>query len=124
MVEAGSVDATTASFAASAALPSTAAIAPARLAGVPMPCGSGVRSTSRAARAPARDATSESVEFETPSQTTSTARSPGVAEATSAIASSLREWTRPRSQTPATQAAGVSSKWSRSEGALTPQLSQ
>ena len=60
---------------------------------------------------------SESTELETPSHTTSTARWPSTAIA---IASSLRVWRMPRSQTPATHGAGTSSKWSRGLGALVP----
>ncbi len=85
-----------------------------------MPRGNGVRRVSSAARAPASEATSESVELDTPSRTTSTARQPGASSASSAIASSLRLWTMPRSQTPATQEAGVSRKWSRSLACLVP----
>ena len=55
--------------------------------------------------------------LETPSQTTSTTRWPSTAIA---IASSLRVCRMPRSQTPATQGAGCSSKWSRGLGALVP----
>ena len=76
--------------------------------------------TSRAARAAARLATSESVEFETPSHTTRTAWLPGSARASSATASSLREWRTPRSHTAATHAAGCSVKWSRGLRALAP----
>ena len=55
--------------------------------------------TSRAARAAARLAMSESTEFDTPSQTTRTAWLPGSARASSATASSLRWWRTPRSHT-------------------------
>ena len=51
---------------------------------------------------------SESVEVETPSQTTRTAREPGSASAAIAVASSLRWCLIPRSQTAATQLAGCS----------------
>ena len=66
----------------------------------------------------------ESSVLDTPSSTTSTARSPGVSEASIAIASSLRVCLMPRSHTPATQVAGCSRKWSRSVGALVPHWSQ
>ncbi len=122
--ESGSVTATIAVLAAAAASASTLATAASRLCGVPIPAGSGIRSTSRAARAPARDATSESTEFETPSMTTSTAREPGSAPANSAIASSLRCLRTALSHTPATQGAGCSRKWSRSVGAFVPHSRQ
>ena len=117
----GSVTAMIAVFAAAAASVKTLVTAASLLCGVPIPAGSGVRSTSRAARAPAREATSESTRLETPSRTTRTAREPGFSLASSAMASSLRLFFAPLSHTPATQVAGVSRKWSRSLGALVPQ---
>ena len=84
----------------------------------PARAGAEAASTSRAARAPARLATSESIEDETPSQTTSTARVPGSGSAATATASSLRGCRTPRSQTAATQGAGCSTKWSRGLGRL------
>ncbi len=79
-----------------------------RLSAVPMPRGSGVRSTSSAAFAPASEPAWESSVFETPSRTTSTARPPGFSDASSAIASSLRVCRMPLSHTPATHDAGCS----------------
>ena len=59
----------------------------------------------------------ESVAMETPSQTTSTARLTRRARSRcSAMASSLRACRLPMSQTPPTQAAGVSTKWLRGSG--------
>ena len=58
-------------------------------------------------RAPARLATSESIEVETPSQTTRTAREPGSGSAAIAVASSLRWCRMPRSQQAATQRGGL-----------------
>ena len=74
--------------------------------------------------AAASEATSESCELETPSHTTSAARDPGLASAQVARASSFRVCATPRSQTAPTQAAGASSKCSRSVGALAPQWVQ
>ena len=93
--------------------PAPAAAAASALSAVPSPRGRAGASTSRLARAAARAARSESVEDETPSQTTRTARPPGSGSANRAIASSLRECRTPRSQTPATHGAGASRKWSR-----------
>ncbi len=118
------VFAMTASFAASTAASRAFAVAATCAAAVPMPLGDEEASTSRAARAAARLATSESVEEETPSQTTSTAWLPGSSLASSATASSLREWRTPRSHTAATQGAGCSVKWSRRLRALAPHLLQ
>ena len=73
-----------------------------RVAAVPIPWGLETASTSRAARAAARLATSESVDEETPSHTTSTAWLPGSDPACRATASSLRVCRTPRSQTAAT----------------------
>jgi len=122
--DAGSVLATTAVLAAAAAEVSTLVAAASALSAVPMPCGIAGRSTSRAARAPAKDATSESFDEDTPSHTTSTARRGAASSAHRAIASSLRVCTIPRSHTPPTQAVGASRKWSRSLAALRPQDSQ
>ena len=91
---------------------------------MPRPRGCEAASTSRAARAAARLATSESMELDTPSQTTSTAREPGSGSAAVATASSLRACRTPRSQTAATHGAGCSTKWSRGMTALAPQVSQ
>ncbi len=115
---------TTASLAASTASAKTLVTADVLPSGVPMPCGSGARSTPTAALAPASDAMWESSVLETPSSTISTARSPGFSPASNAIASSLRLCLMPRSQTPATHVAGCSRKWSRSVGALVPHWSQ
>ena len=124
LVEPSGVVSDTALLAAATASAKVFVTTESRLSGVPMPCGSGGRNTSSAAFAPASEAMWESSVLETPSSTTSTARSPGVSEASSAIASSLRECLMPRSQTPATQLAGCSRKWSRSVGALVPHWSQ
>ena len=102
---------------ATAASVKTLVTAASALSGTPRPFGSGGRSTPSTAFAAASDATSESTELDTPSHTTSTTRSPSTA---SAIASSLRVCRMPRSQMPATQGAGRSSKWSRGLGALVP----
>ncbi len=123
-VELAGVVSTTAVFAAATASANTLVTADIRPSGVPIPCGSGTRSTPSAAWAPASEAMWESSVLETPSSTISAARTPGVSEAINAIASSLRECLMPRSQTPATQLAGCSRKWSRSVGALVPQFSQ
>ena len=104
----GAVLAITASLAAATAVAMAAASADERLAGMPIPAGRWATSTSRAARAPARLATSESVEVDTPSQTTRTAREPGSGSAAIADASSLRSCRMPRSQHAATQCAGCS----------------
>ncbi len=87
------------------------------------PSGPRAASTSRAARAAARLATSESGAEDTPSHTTSAANArSAVADglAARAIASSLRECRTPRSHTPATQLAGRSAQWSRSDAAGSP----
>ena len=120
----GLVLSSTASLAASAAALSRATIALLRDDSVPMPCACPAVSTSRAARAAASDATSESSDELTPSQTTSSARLPGSASAAIAMASSLRLCRMPRSHTPATHGAGCSLKWSRALAALVPQVSQ
>ena len=122
--ESAAVVATIASLAAVTVVAKVAATAAARPCSVPRPFGNGIRSVSRAARAPASEATSESIELDTPSRTTRTARSPGVFAASRAIASSFLPCTMPRSHTPATQVAGVSRKWSRSLGCLVPHDSQ
>ena len=112
----------TASLAASAAATRAFALAATRTATDP---GAGAPErvrTSRAARAAARLATSESVEDDTPSQTTRTAWPSGAAER--ATASSLRVWRTPRSQTAATHGAGCSLKWLRSLGARAPHCVQ
>ena len=124
VVEAGSVDATTASFAASAALPSTAGDAPARLAGVPMTCGSGVRSTSRLRARPGqgrdvgvgrvRDAVADDQHGPLT----------GVAEATSAMASSLRGSGPGPGRRPRDPGGRGLPEVVAPRGALTPQLSQ
>ena len=102
------VTVSTASSAAATASARRRSAAATRAAFVPTPCGSGVRSTSRAARTAARLAMWESVELETPSQTTSTANDPVAEPADRASASSLRRCRLPMSQTPATQGAGAS----------------
>ena len=66
----------------------------------------------------------ESVVFETPSQTTMTANDAEAGSAARAMPSSLRRCRRPMSQTPPTQGAGSSLKWSRGSGSLEPQVSQ
>ena len=106
----GVVWAATASLATATARVNRAVTAALREAGVPIFSGRPSKRTSRAARAAARAATSESVDVVTPSHTTSTAREPGVASAAVASASSLRACLTPRSHTPPTHAAGVSSK--------------
>ena len=83
-------------------------MAAARLSGSPSPLGCDATRRSRAARAPARLATSESSDVETPSQTIKTAREPGSRSAAIAVASSLRWCRMPRSQDAATQEAGCS----------------
>ena len=108
----------TASLAASVAATRALALAATRTATDPGAGGPERVRTSRAARAAARLATSESVDEDTPSQTTSTAWVSGAAER--ATASSLRVWRTPRSQTAATQGAGCSVKWLRSLGARAP----
>ena len=67
-----------------------ASIAAARLSGTPRPAGRLDTSTSRAALAAAMLPTSDSSAVDTPSQTTSTARLPGSADAATAVASSFR----------------------------------
>ena len=102
---------------AAAASVNSRVMAASRLSGTPSPRGSGGRSTSSTACAAFIDPMWESTVLDTPSQTTRTTRGPSTAIA---IASSLR-WCRiPRSQTPPTQGAGCSSKWSRGSGALVP----
>ena len=76
-----------AAWAAAAASVIALRTADSRDSGVPRPWGIALRSASRAARAPAREATSESVELDTPSRTRSTHRSPGDSLATRAMAS-------------------------------------
>ncbi len=122
--EPSAVAASTAALAASVALTSVALIRATREEAVPSPRGSEAASTSRAARAPARLATSESIEEETPSQTTSTARVPGSGSAATATASSLRGCRMPRSHTAATQDAGCSTTWSRGPAARAPHVPQ
>ena len=80
----------TAALARSAEVTRAASIAAARLSGTPRPAGRLDTSTSRAALAAAMLPTSDSSAVDTPSQTTSTARLPGSAEAATAVASSLR----------------------------------
>ena len=114
----------TASLAASAAATRVLALAAARVAAVPIPWGLETARTSRAARAAARLATSESVDEETPSQTTRTAWLPGSDPASRATASSLRVWRTPRSHTAPTHGAGCSVKWLRGLAALAPHCVQ
>lgn len=91
---------------------------------VPIPRGMASSRASLAARLAARLAMWESVEFETPSHTTSTAKESCRSSASRAMASSLRPCRMPMSQTPATQGCGSSVKWSRGSRCFEPQLSQ
>jgi hypothetical protein len=98
----------TASLARVALSAKTLATAARRLSSVPIPWGSGVRSTSSAAFAPGERAGLGVVGVRDPVEDTSTARPPGFSDPSSAIASSLREWRMPLSHTPATHDAGCS----------------
>src|SRR5690606_1148265 len=109
------------------ASPTSADQAPMRADGSPVtgaaPSWEPEASTSRAARAAARLATSESGAEEAPSHTTSAANARSSSAdglAASAIAASVRECRTPRSHTPATHAAGRSAQWSRSDAAGSP----
>ncbi len=121
LVLSGAVVAITARFASLVASTSARAIAASASAPSPTPARTRSVSTSHARPAAARAATSESMLVETPSQTTSTARSP---RAHSAMASSLRWCCSPRSHTPPTHSAGAAEKWSRRLGAFAPQVWQ
>ncbi len=115
----------TASLAASAAATSAFVLAATRVPTLSVDRMPGALArTSRAARAAARLATSESVDEETPSHTTSTAWPPASGPAARATASSLRTCRMPRSQTAATHGAGCSVKWWRALAAAAPHCVQ
>lgn len=117
-------EAATASLARVTALVSARPAPAAQASGVPTPLGKGWSRTARAAFAAASEAMCESVAIETPSQTTRTARDPAGSPALSDMASSLRAWRLPMSQTPPTHDVGDSTRWSRGLGGGVPQWSQ